>query len=287
MKKAISYSLFFILLTASICFSQAIETTGCTQLYGKGGLVFSVATGSPGELGLLQAVGEAFALQTGSSLCWVKAGSGESLRLLKQKKVDLTLTHSPSLEKKALAEGWAVKWALFGSNEFFLVGPASDPAAVRGAKTIFEGFARISESKGKFFSRGDGSGTHQREMEIWDKSGLKPGGDWYLITRDFMGPSLKRANNEQGYFLTDSSTWIMEKDFLPKLTVLYRGDQILVNIYHALCQPSGATPGSFLASRFIDFLVSEKGQQIIRDFGKDRFGQGLYLDANQTRTDLD
>lgn len=108
--------------------------------YGQGPEVFTLATGSPGELGLLQVLGEAFAKEQGgkTSLHWIKAGSGQSLKLLKDKKVDMIMMHAPKAEKQAVQEGWATKRTLIGSNEFFIVGPPSDPAKIKEAKSAVE-----------------------------------------------------------------------------------------------------------------------------------------------------
>jgi tungstate transport system substrate-binding protein len=94
-----------------------------------------------------------------------------------------------------------------------------------------------------------------------------------------MTATLKRANDEKGYFMTDSSTWVAEKKEVPNLKILFRGDPFLINTYHALCQPKGATTGQEYASRFIDFVGSGPGQKIVRDYGADKYGEGLYNDA--------
>ena len=98
-----------------------------------------------------------------------------------------------------------------------------------------------------------------------------------------MTASLKRANAEKAYFMSDSSTWIMEKGVAPDLTVLYRGDKFLVNTYHALTAPPGATPGRDTAEKFVAFVASPAGQKIIADYGRDRFGEGLYNDEAYAR----
>jgi tungstate transport system substrate-binding protein len=116
-------------------------------------------------------------------------------------------------------------------------------------------------------------------MDVWAMAGITPSGDWYIITKAFMTATLKRADREKGYFMTDSSTWIAEKKNMPNLEILFRGDKFLINTYHTLAQPSGSTPGAATAARFIDFVVSEKGQGLIRDFGKEQYGEGLYNDA--------
>jgi len=271
-----------IILALSISWSQGLAQPSCTEVYGSGDRSFLVATGSPGELGLLKALGEAFAGESGASLCWVKAGSGKSFELLKQKKVDVILVHAPEAEKKAVQETWAVSRTLLGYNEFYLVGPLGDPAEIAGAASAAEAFRRIASRKARFFSRGDHSGTHRKELAVWRQAGLQPAGEWYRVTYDFMGASLKRAHDEQGYFLTDSSTWVMAKSGLPQLKVLFRGDPVLINAYHALTQPPGATPGADLGSNFLEFLASDRGQRLIEDFGRDRYGQGLYQNARRT-----
>jgi tungstate transport system substrate-binding protein len=106
-------------------------------------------------------------------------------------------------------------------------------------------------------------------LDIWKKAGIQPAGEWYIVTKDFMMATLKLANDNGGYFMTDSSTWVAAQKEIPNLAILYKGDQFLVNTYNTLCQPDGATPGQPFASKFIDFVASDKGQQIIREFGKD------------------
>lgn len=277
MKRALSLAalLIFLFITSLPCLAQPkVEAS-----YGQGPNVFSLATGSPGELGLLEQLGNAFAKKADSTLQWVKAGSGKSLELLKNKEVDMVMVHAPAAEKKAVDEGWAVKRTLIGSNEFFIVGPASDPAGIAKATSAADAFARIARAKARFFSRGDNSGTHKKELAIWKMASIEPADDWYIVTGDFMTATLKRADQEQGYFMTDSSTWIAERNNMTHLKVLFKGDKFIVNTYHALCQPEGATPGAAVASKFVDFVASEEGQQIIRSYGKDLYGEGLYNDA--------
>ncbi|MHC1742244.1 MAG: substrate-binding domain-containing protein [Syntrophobacteraceae bacterium] len=273
--KGVGASLLILLTSASLVWAQQ----GYDGEYGKGPNRFSVATGSPGELGVLKELGEAFAQKAGTTLLWKKAGSGESLKALKDKSVDMIMVHAPAAEKKAVEEGWAARRVLIGSNEFFIVGPAEDPARITEAKSAVDAYQRIAAAKARFFSRGDNSGTHKKEMDIWQKASLAPSGDWYVVTKDFMTATLKRANDEKGYFMTDSSTWVAENKNLPNLEVLFRGDKFLVNTYHALCAPEGATPGAPWAAKFIDFVASDEGQTIIREYGKKEYGQGLYDDA--------
>jgi tungstate transport system substrate-binding protein len=282
-KHLIIVSALLIFLAFGGVISIAYGEEKCTEVYGTGLNKFSLATGSPGELGILKVLAESFSKDMGITLCWMKAGSGESLKLLKEKSVDMIMVHAPEAEKKAVSDGWATKRTLIGSNEFFIVGPPDDPARIAEAKNATDAYALIAKSKDKFFSRGDNSGTHKKEMELWKKTGITPSGDWYIVTKDFMTATLKRANNEKGYFMTDSSTWVAEKKNLLNLKILFRGDKFLINTYHALSQPAGATPGASTAAKFTDFVASEKGQKIIRDYGKELYGGGLYNDAAYAR----
>ena len=261
--------------------SSALAKGGCKAVYGDGPNKFTLATGSPGELGLVKELGKAFLPAEKATLCWRKAGSGASLKLLKGKKVDVVMVHAPAAEKKAVIDGWAIKRTLLGSNEFYIVGPKSDPAGIAKAKSAARAYALIAKAKAKFISRGDNSGTHKKEMAIWKKAGIKPAGSWYVITKDFMMASLKKADKIGAYFMTDSSTWVKGKALfgLKALAVQFKGDPFLINTYHALCQPKGATPAAGLGAKFIDFLKSAKGQKIFADFGKKEFGQPLYNDA--------
>jgi tungstate transport system substrate-binding protein len=251
----------------------------CKATFGKSETIFKLATGSPGELGMLEKLADAFNAQNDTAMCWVKAGSGKSLNLLKDQQVDVVMVHAPAAEKQAVADGWAIKRTLIGSNEFYIVGPENDPAGIAEAGSAADAYARIAQANAPFLSRGDNSGTHKKEMAIWQKAGIEPGSDWYMITKDFMMATLKKADAIKGYFMTDSSTWVAGKKDLTNLTILFKGDPFLINTYHALCQPEGRGKNAAIASKFIDFVGSEQGQRIIRDYGKDLYGEAMYNDA--------
>jgi tungstate transport system substrate-binding protein len=247
--------------------------------YGQGAKSFKLATGSPGELGLLQQLGEAFDKKEGARLVWIKAGSGASLNLLKTQQVDMIMVHAPEGVNNAIAEGWATGRTLIGSNEFYIVGPKADLAKIKSASSGADAYAKIAKAQTNFISRGDKSGTHQKEMDIWKKAGITPEGSWYIVTNDFMTASLKRANADKAYFMTDSSTWVAEKNVAPELQILYRGDPYLVNTYDALVAPVGATENRDIAAKFIQFVASDEGQAIIRNYGKAQYKEALYNDA--------
>jgi tungstate transport system substrate-binding protein len=269
-----------LLVLTSVTFAYAGE---CKLTFGDGNPTVRLATGSPGELGLLEELANTFNETHKTSICWIKAGSGQSLKLLNQKAVDMVMVHAPAAEKKAVQEGWAIKRTLIGSNEFYIVGPKDDPAGIAAAKSASDAYASIAKSQSTFLSRGDNSGTHKKELAIWKKAGLKPEGPWYLITKAFMMATLKKADQVKGYFMTDSSTWVAGKKDLHNLKVLFRGDPMLINTYHSLCLPKDNGETQVMAAKFIDFLSSYDGQKIIGEFGKRLYGEAMYNDADYAR----
>lgn len=269
-----------VLIYAFVGFCHAGD---CKLTFGDGNPTFRLATGSPGELGLLKELAQAFNNSHKASMCWIKAGSGKSLKLLNKKDVDIVMVHAPAAEKKAVQEGWGIKRTLIGSNEFYIVGPKNDPAGIASAKSAADAYARIAKNKSNFLSRGDNSGTNKKELAIWKKAGINPSGEWYIITKAFMMATLKNANQVKGYFMTDSSTWVAGKRDLHNLKVLFKGDPVLINTYHGLCLPKGNGESQVIASKFIDFLSSKDGQKIIGEYGKSLYGEAMYNDAEYAK----
>ncbi len=122
-----------------------------------------------------------------------------------------------------------------------------------------------------------------KELAIWKKDGVAPKDDWFIITKAFMMATLKKADQINGYFMTDSSTWVAGKKDLKNLKVLFKGDPVLINTYHGLCQPDGNGRTQKIASKFIDFLASDKGQKIIGEYGKSLYGEAMYNDAEYAK----
>jgi tungstate transport system substrate-binding protein len=282
-----SACLALCLMAGSAGGSRAHAQTAAAQpdaRWGEGSRTVAVATGSPGELGLLEQLATEFAATNDATVVWFKAGSGQAMKLLQERKVDMVLAHAPPAERRAVAEGWATGRRLIGSNEFWIVGPAADPARIASAADAAEAMRRIQSSGASFVSRGDNSGTHQKEMELWRAAGVSPGGPGYIVTRDFMTASLRRANQEGAYFLTDSSTFIAERVTLPQLQRLFKGGPLLANPYHTLYL-TDPTPGAATARQFGDFLASERAQALMRDYGRVRYGEPMYKDAAATARD--
>jgi tungstate transport system substrate-binding protein len=279
-----------LILTISMVNLLAYSPAGLAQekydaTYGTAGPSITVATGSPGSLGLLEALAVPFCQTKQCRINWIKRGSGASLEALKAGEADVVMVHAPAAEKSAVSEGWATMRALLGSNEFYIVGPHDDPAGIAKAESAQEAFTKIAKAQSTFLSRGDNSGTHKKEMTIWSLAGIQPAGEWYVVTHDFMGPTLMRADRESGYFMTDSSTYYVKKSEIKSLKILFRGDPILVNVYHALVASPAKCPRETynLAVKFVQFLESDQGQSIYRDFGVKQYGAALYNDAEYAK----
>ncbi len=261
--------LIFILFVLSVFFMQSKTAKGVefTDTFGNGNKVLTLATGSPGILGLVKAMAEPFSQVNKCRIKWIKKGSGASLKLLKAGVVDLVMVHAPMAEKKAVAQGWAIDRTILGGNEFYIVGPVADPAGIAAAKSAKQAYTMIAEKKTKFFSRGDNSGTNKKEMKIWKTAGIVPDGSWYIVTKDFMGPTLMQADREKGYFMTDSSTFVVRKNQIRNLKVLFNRDPVLINVYHALIASPEKYPHThhLLAKKFVKFMASREGQTILKN----------------------
>lgn len=262
---------------------QGAYAMECSAIYGEGKEELKLATGSPGELGLLEELAKAFNQKHSSKICWYKAGTGESLKLLKNLEVDVIMIHNPKAEKEAIKEGWAKNRTLIGSNEFYILGPKDDPAGIKNAKSAKEAYEKIAQKQALFYTRADNSGTHKKEMLIWKSAGIEPKGTWYVANKDFMLATLKKADDTKGYFMSDSSTYLLAKKDLKNLELLFSKDKILINTYVAM---TTAKP-SKLALEFIDFLVSKQAQDIIANYGEDKFGEKLYQDAEYAKKYFD
>jgi tungstate transport system substrate-binding protein len=233
-------------------------------------------TTSTQDSGLLDELLPIFTADTGWQVKTLAVGSGQAIELGRRGEADVLLVHSPAAEQKFVAEGAAGRRRLVMHNDFVIVGPAADPAGVKGLSST-DAFARIASAQAVFVSRGDDSGTNAKERDIWTKAAITPGGAWYQSTGQGMGATLRVANEKAGYTLSDRATYLAQRDSLG-LAVLGEGDAGLLNVYHVIemttkagdrVQPDGA-------QAFADWIVAPPAQQRIGQFGTAKFGQPLF-----------
>jgi len=202
---------------------------------------------------------------------------------------DVLLVHSPAAEKKFMADGFGSDRRLVMHNDFIIVGPLADPAKLRSVTGIPEAMKRLAASGEIFISRGDNSGTHAKEKELWKSAGITPEtGKWYQQTGLGMGQTLNVAAEKRGYTLTDRATYLtMQKNL--GLVILYEGATSLQNIYHVIEVNPLKWPkvNSAGGKAFADFMVSKKAQEIIGRFGIKKFGVPLFVpDAGRKPAEL-
>lgn len=241
--------------------------------------IILATTTSTQDSGLLDALLPVFEKQTGYFVKTIAVGSGQAMTMGKKGEADLLLVHSPDAEKKFMAEGGGINRRLVMHNDFILLGPAADPAKIKGAKTSVDALKKISSASALFLSRGDNSGTHAKEKALWKGAGINPEGQkWYQQTGLGMGQTLNVASEKKGYTLADRGTWLALKKNLG-LELLVQGDASLLNIYHLIevnpaKWPKVNTAG---AKALSDFILSRKAQDMIRTFGVSKFGAPLFF----------
>ncbi len=245
-------------------------------------------TTSTQDSGLLDELGPWFKRETGVDVQVIAVGTGAALRMSSTGDADVVLAHAYAAEQEYVASGDLVEGVLVMHNDFVLVGPASDPADVAGASSLEEALARIAAS-GPFISRGDNSGTHRMELALWDEAAIEPAAVRNREeTGQGMGATLNVADQRNGYTLTDRGTYLGLRTNLD-LVVLWEGDRVLLNIYHAyLVNPAKHSGVKAEQGRaWLAFLVSGEVQEFIGNFRVEEFGEPLFTpDAGKDLEDL-
>ena len=208
----------------------------------------------------------------------IAVGTGQAIQLGEDGNADVLLVHARSREDEFMQAGHGVRREDVMYNDFVIVGPAGDPAAIRGLTDAAEAFKNIALSQAAFISRGDDSGTHAKERSIWAAAGIEPRGDWYLSAGQGMGEVLTMADEQQAYTLSDRATFLIRSQAGARLLVLVEGDPLLFNPYGVIAvnPEKGAHIQADLANAFVDWLVSVPTQEKIAQFGVDEFGEALF-----------
>lgn len=207
----------------------------------------------------------------------IAVGSGQAMELGKKGDADVLLVHSRKAEDEFIAQGWGINRQDVMHNQFLIVGPAADPAQIKGMNDAVAAFKKIAASKSKFISRADKSGTHTKELGIWTKANLVPDQPWYIESGQGMGETLKMADELQAYTLTDDATFLALQD-KTGLAELVAGSRDLANPYGVIAvnPAKHASVHKNAATAFIDFITGEKGQGLIAGFGKEKYGRNLF-----------
>lgn len=244
--------------------------------------IFLSSTIGPIDAGIVSALEDQFEKEMGIRVRHVGAGTGAALDIARKCNIDLVLVHAKSLEEKFIADGFGTERIPLMYNDFVIVGPAADPAGIKGIKTATEALKKIMDSNALFISRGDKSGTHVAEMELWTKAGIKPAGSWYMVYEkgaEGNAPTLKYTDQKEAYTVIDRATYLSLKDQI-KLAILVEGDEALLNFISLIPVNKEKCPkvNTKDTRTFVKWLTSpKKGQLIIRDFGRDKYGSPLFF----------
>ncbi|SDK88086.1 tungstate transport system substrate-binding protein [Maridesulfovibrio ferrireducens] len=235
-------------------------------------VLMMATTTSTDNTGLLDELAPKFQKDTGIELRWTAVGTGKALKMGENCDVDVLLVHAPAAEQKYVDSGALKDRKEVMYNDFVIIGPASDPAGVKGLSVV-DAMKTIASKKAAFVSRGDNSGTNKKEISLWKTAGMAvPDKDaWYVQTGQGMIKSINIAEERDGYIMTDRGTYIKyeaNKNGNPELKVLVEGDKTLFNQYSVLAvNPEKCKNAKYaLATKFSNWLTSSKAQKDIADF---------------------
>jgi tungstate transport system substrate-binding protein len=268
----------FVMVRAVLAALLLLLTVAPMPLGAQTTAVILSTTTSTQDSGLLDVLVPLFERQSGYSVKTIAVGTGQALALAGRGEADVVLAHAPALEKKQVAEGKTLNRRLVMYNDFVVIGPADDPARIKGTKKAADAMKAIAASGARFVSRGDNSGTHTLEKTLWKLAGVEPQGGWYIESGQGMGATLGIADDRRAYTLTDRGTYLAFQKRV-RLPILVEGDKPLLNIYSVMeVNPAnGPKVNTAGGKAFADFMVSTDVQTIIKTFGVDKYGQPLFV----------
>lgn len=253
---------------------------GCTKtVVEEQNPIILATTTSTENSGLLDYILPKFKEETGIEAKVVAVGTGKALQMGRDGEADVLLVHAKSSEEKFVEEGHGTERFDVMYNDFVIIGSKDDPAelSTKAKGDVIEAFKILSQGQGKFVSRGDDSGTHKKEKKFWEEAGVEPAGDWYVSAGKGMGDVIQMADEMQAYTMSDRATYLSMKDKIG-LEVVVEGDAKLFNQYGVI--PVNPNKNDKInsegAESFVKWLLSEKTQQLISEFGKAKFGQPLF-----------
>ena len=287
MKKMLTIFLTFaaIALIAAACASQGDkdknESTGVAV---TGGVVKLSSTIGPIDAGIVPLLAKTYEARTGTEIKFEGAGTGATLEKAKTGDFDMVIVHARSLEDKFIADGFGVDRRDIMYNDFIILGPENDPAGIKGMKDASAALSKIASSKALFVTRGDNSGTHVKEMEVWEKAGLKPDSakdawyDTFAEGKTGNGPTTLYANERGAYTLMDRATYLIQRNKI-KIVPLVERDEILLNFIAAIAVNPEKFPNINAkgAKAFTDWLCGDEAQMLIRDFEVQTYNEPLFF----------
>ena len=235
------------------------------------------ATFSATDSGLLDVLIPVFEHKYNINVIVESKASGEVLQVAREGVADVVMVHARDEENKFIMEGFGINRCNVMFNDFVLLGPPEDPAKIGTHIDIISAFKAISDQRASFISRGDNSGNHIRELELWKLSGIKHNDGWYKKSKKGMKDTLISASKQKAYVLSDRSTYLFNQKALD-LSIIIEGDKLLFNPYGIIAVNPAKFPGvNFSAAmQFIDYITSAEGQEIIYGYGRLRFGKSLF-----------
>jgi tungstate transport system substrate-binding protein len=272
----------FMLLILSACGNGDTDTKSAdakkTEPKAEPTELILATTTSTQDSGLLDVILPIFEKENNVKVKTIAVGTGAALEMGTKGEADVLLVHAPKSEEELVTSGDAINRKRVMYNDYILVGPSDNSAGVSGEDTV-AAFKKIFEVKANFITRGDDSGTHKKELGIWTSAAIEPTGDAYISTGQGMGASLQIANEKGGYILTDRATWLAQEKNLTNLKIVVEGGKDLMNIYHVMqVNPvKHDMVNSKDAEKFVEFMVDSKTQDVIESFGKEEFGQSLFI----------
>ena len=253
--------------------------------------VILATTTSTQDSGLLDVLVPLFQQQTGYQVKTVSVGTGAALALGARGEADVVLVHAPASEVQWMAQGNGTERLLVMHNDFLIVGPEDDPAHIKNTPSALDALKKIADAKAPFVSRGDNSGTQQLELSLWQKDNIDPKGrPWYIESGTGMGQTLTIADQRQAYTISDRATWLAFTGRI-QLSIMVERDPVLLNVYHVMPVNPARFPNVPInaagGKAFADFMVAPQTQQVIAEFGKDRYGQQLFVpDAGKSEAEV-
>ena len=252
--------------------------SGCNAAEKSQESITLATTTSVQDTGLLDMLLPLFQKQSGIQVKAVAVGSGQALEIGRRGDADVLITHAPAAEKDFMAQGFGAQRQPLMRNDFVLLGPTSDPIVAPRVSPIAQAVQRLADQNLPFISRGDESGTHIKEREIWRAAGIQPEGPWYIKAGGGMAQTLRMASEKRAYTLSDRGTFVALRKQLD-LKIVSQGDPLLINRYSLiLVNPAKHTHVRHAAARqFAEFLRSPDVQRQIADFGVAQYGEPLFF----------